>query len=145
MSDDLLKRMEDAIPDITGKSYYWGGLMRRAVTEIVRLHAERDAVSQAFWDYESATAPGGALDVGGPTGASVAGSTQQRNTAQSDWEMIVRVRVQNAFDHDEPNAESQFREVIADEGGPYAVIIGWCEPEDVEILRLVPKSGPVQK
>jgi hypothetical protein len=37
---DIVERLEDAIPDITGKSYYWGRLAREAHAELAALRAE---------------------------------------------------------------------------------------------------------
>lgn len=52
------------------------------------------------------------------------------------WEMIVKVRLQHCMEHSE--GEGAMRQVIEWEGGPYQVIIGWADPEDVEIISLIP-------
>ncbi len=57
------------------------------------------------------------------------------------WEMIVRVKLPHCMEHSE--GEAALREVIKDEGGPMQVIVGWCDPEDIEIVSLVPVTNHV--
>jgi len=56
----------------------------------------------------------------------------------NDWEMIVRVRLQNCMEHDVLDAEQEMRAAIRDEGGIMSVIGGWCDEADLEILSLKP-------
>lgn len=55
-----------------------------------------------------------------------------------DWEMVVRVRVRNAIEHAFPCAREQLMDSIRDEGGVWLVLVGWCEPEDLELVSLEP-------
>ena len=63
----------------------------------------------------------------------------------ADWVMTVRVRLNNALEHDEPNAKLALHRCIADEGGPLQVIAGWCEPDDLEVLSLEPIPTSAKK
>lgn len=38
--DDLVERLLEALPDITGKSYYWGGLVKKAADALAARDAE---------------------------------------------------------------------------------------------------------
>lgn len=54
------------------------------------------------------------------------------------WYAYVRVRIPNAMEHDEPDAEKCLRQAIDDDGGIIQVIIGWCDPDDLKLIRLSP-------
>jgi hypothetical protein len=56
----------------------------------------------------------------------------------SDWEMVVRVRMRNAMDNGDPLAETILRAAIEEEGGVLSVLPGWCDAEDFEIVSLRP-------
>lgn len=56
----------------------------------------------------------------------------------ADWEMVVKVRLKNVMDDED---ESVLRGIIEDEGGPFQVICGWCDSEDVEIVSLSQLAG----
>lgn len=57
---------------------------------------------------------------------------------EADWEITVKVRLKNALVHNEPEAERALRELIDDEGGLMNVICGWCDPEDLTLLTVIP-------
>ena len=53
----------------------------------------------------------------------------------SDWIVTVRVRIRNACDHDELEAEAIVRDLI-DEGNGFGDMCDW--PEDYVILNVKP-------
>jgi hypothetical protein len=59
----------------------------------------------------------------------------------ADWIVTVRVRIPDAYEHSEPNAESELRKIIDDEGGIYQVLIGWCDSEKFELVELRPAES----
>lgn len=63
----------------------------------------------------------------------------------ADWELVVRVRLRNAFDVIDPrdhssieNAKKCLLDVIEEEGGIYQALLDWCDDEDFELVSLTP-------
>ena len=58
-----------------------------------------------------------------------------------DWELVVRVRLRNVMEHDEPEAERAVRELMEDEGGLMNVLAGWGDPDDFTLVSIRPADS----
>lgn len=52
----------------------------------------------------------------------------------ADWEIMIKVTLRNAMDHEEPNPTTTLLECIKEEGGLMQIIAGWCNPQDLEMV-----------
>lgn len=66
-------------------------------------------------------------------------SDERKMIAYPDcWTMVVKVRLHSAMEHSE--GIEALKEIIRDEGGLMAVISGWCDEDDLELVSLEPIS-----
>jgi hypothetical protein len=85
--------------------------------------------------------------VAGKSDSGWASPVSDLNYHPCDWELVVRVKLKNVMEHDEPEAERAVRELIADEGGLWQTLASWTDPEDFELVSIRPAvtSSEVRK